>query len=217
MYLFNVHLQATFLWTSMSTLSTDKVPNDFMHCFNLLIQCTLLKGCISTPYRHGSFVLMQCFNIWFRRLTDTVAFVWISMLYHLQDCNVISVWFANLYLSGLQCYTYVWFASLYLFMLYSIIAIFVMFTSAFSKFYFRPVISISGLQFYTYLHLLYPIPVYSILLVMTSSAISSSAPQKGNNKKFSIHRNSPLQANRSHSSKVCDDRLSEVLTHLQYP
>ena len=40
MHLLNEHLQATFLWINMSTLSTGMVPNpsDFMHCFNMLIQ-----------------------------------------------------------------------------------------------------------------------------------------------------------------------------------
>ena len=68
---------------------------------------------------------------------------WSAMLYLCLDCKFIPM-------SGLQCYTYVWFASLYLFLLYSIIPTSVMVTSAFSKFDFRPVISISGLQFYTY-------------------------------------------------------------------
>ena len=44
MYLFNVYLQATFLWIIMSTLSTDMVPNpnNIMHYFNMLIKCILL-------------------------------------------------------------------------------------------------------------------------------------------------------------------------------
>ena len=67
----------------------------------------------------------------------------LAMLCLCLDCHVISS-------SGLQFYAYVRFASLYLFLLYSIIPISVMVSSAFSKFDFRPVISISGFKFYNY-------------------------------------------------------------------
>ena len=85
----------------------------------------------------------------------------VDMLYHLLDCDIIPmsgmqrythVWFVNVYLC-LDCNViciYVWFANLCLFLLYNIIPTSVMVTSAFSKFDFRPVISISGFKFYNY-------------------------------------------------------------------
>ena len=113
-------------------------------------------------------------------------------------CNVISS-------SGLKCYTYVWIAMLYLCLDWKFIPMsgFLYYTYFwFFQIWFKAFIPTSDLQYYTYicygyfcffliwfqtcysyvwfaflyLRLLYPIPVYSILLVMASSVISSSAP-----------------------------------------
>ena len=80
-----------------------------------------------------------------------VCFCLVSMLYHLLDCNVTprfgSQWYIYVWL---PCYTYIWFSSLYLFLI--IPTSVVMVTSAFYNFDFRPVLSTSGFQFYTYIY-----------------------------------------------------------------
>ena len=104
------------------------------------------------------------------------AFVWIAMLYHLLVCSFIPI-------SGWPCYIIFWFANLYLclvckFIPISVIKYYTYFCYGYFCF-FQIWFQTCYIYFWfaiLYLRLLYPILVYSILLVMASSVISSSAP-----------------------------------------
>ena len=120
-------------------------------------------------------VLPVLHHIWLDRLVCYIIF-WIMMLYLCLDCNVIPM-------SGFQIYTYVRIAMLYLCLACKFIPISVIqYYTYFCYGYFClfqiwfETCYIYFWSAFLYLRLLYPIPVFLILLVMASSVISSSAP-----------------------------------------